>query len=454
MPAIVLAMINDEAKGDSNAVSAIASKVNAAEIRYYQDGKPAAALAELEATINPVDQYVLVISGPHGLKLLAAALKSDAIQALIAQQRLTISWSGHKPTADFAQYIPHLNVVGLLHEAITPKLRAALGTRLLDMEFVPNTLTVADMQSGTALLEWNINHPHAQIPDSPTGYIFANLPGDAPDETDAYKYYPAAEAYNLGVALAKDALASKQFLLATNGPRIGRYYADSPDAKKPIMRRFRTDGANLAWQELSELSQQEIEDPTPQNKPHIKGAPLDPISAAFLAGLEAGGLPATQFLFVDFDGESAYAAMACAAYKYKDTSTAIYGAESISLAELGMFFKTYAFTVNVMCDLHTRFLDRIHTNYHRVAKAEVHASGLMITSNVKDNLKLYFRGMNPERDAQKIAEKINAQITVGKPLLPAAKVAADLKQEDSILKDPSSQRPRQETKNRLTWDQT
>ncbi|HSX20746.1 MAG TPA: hypothetical protein VLG38_06480, partial [Gammaproteobacteria bacterium] len=122
-------------------------------------------------------------------------------------------------------------------------------------------------------------------------------------------------------------------------------------------------------------------------------------------------------------------------------------------AELGMFLRTYAFRVSVMCDLHKNFADRIH-QYHRIGKAEINDYGLIIHSDVQDNLKLFFRNMNPERDAQKIADKINERLTIGKPLLTAAAMATATSsaQANSILKNSNS--PTKTTsKKRVGWDQ-
>lgn len=381
---IIHAMTNFSGNaGDSNAVLAVANKIPAAVVlEHKMDQKDRDAVAEFIANTNDSEDHVLVIAGVQGLKFLAQALKEPRMQELIAQKRLVISWSGHQVPKEMAGLEDNLDVVGVLSEAIEfkPAIKETFGARLINMEFVPNTLTKELLESGGPLKTWNATHPDTQIPDAPNGYIAAFLPGDAPDTNDIYKFYSEDDAYALGLALALEAKSKGKFLLATNGPRMGKFDPKS-DPSNPKLR------ATLM---------------------HVAGAPMDPVSQRFLEGIRASGLSADQYQFIDFvDKDSAYNAIACAVYKRNAQSEVYYSAESISQAELGQFFaNTYACLVNVMSDLHKRFLDRITRLYFRVGIAELHATGMHVISKPDPDMKKMFLSMIPDRDAQQLANAI------------------------------------------------
>lgn len=417
MPAVVHSITNFSGNaGDSNSVLAIANRIPQAMIIEHKL-EPQNTIAELEASLNNNDEHVLVVSGVQGLKFLAEALKNDKVLELIAEQKLVVSFSAHQPPPDFYLYADKMHVIGLLEEAIKfdEELQKKLGRRLVSMDFVPNTLTRELLESGSALQLWNEKHPNAIIPDSPDGYVAGFLPGNAPDRFGNYKFFSSEDAYKLGLCLGREALNSGKFLVATNGPRMGNFYPES-DPKKPVLRRFKVTGEGadqkLEWVKFADLTADEIATkPTYETSPHIKGAPLDPESTEFVRGIKASGLPEDRYRFIDYvEKDSAYIAIACAVYKRNNDSVVYYSAESISPAELALFFKTYAFMVNVMSDLHAAFLNRITLNYHRVATAQFTESGFVTIREIDPVLKQQFMHINPENDAQNIANAIHAEL--------------------------------------------
>lgn len=382
---VVHAMTTVGNAGDSNAVLAIATKINNGSVIVLADNQPE-VITKLEQSLQPDAEHVLLISGVHGLKFLGQALRSEKVKTLIDQKKIVISWCGHQAPPDFNEYADQLHVVGLLQEAIEfdPNLKSTLGRRLVSMEFVPNTLTKEILESGTALEEWNKNHPTLEnIPDSKNGYIAAFLPGDAPDRAGVYKFYSAEDAYKLGMCLAKEAISENKFLLVTNGPRMGKFDPASPDPKNPII-----------------------------IGKHIKGEPMDHVTTAFLNGVLDSGIAFDKFLLLDYvDKDSAYAAIACAVYR-QDKNSAVYTfGDSISNQELGYFFTNVtAIKVNVMSDLHTAFLERISKNLFRVAVAQQEGEQIKCESVPDPGLKQMYLERNPDNDAQNIAGAIEQEL--------------------------------------------
>lgn len=376
--------------GDSNAVISIASKVKAETfIEHKLDNPDGDAVKAFADSLNANNDHVLVIAGAKGLDFLRSALQNSAVQATLAQGRLIISWSGHQVPKEIKGLEDDLNVVGVLDEAVEfePAITKTFGDRLIRTNFVANTLTLDDLKSGEKLKTWNATHPSQQIPtvlpENVTGIIGAFLPGDAERLGNAgQNFFTEDQAYALGLALGRQALTANKFLLMTNGPRMGKYDHTS-DPANPKLR---------------------------EPKPHIKGAETDPVTTAFLKGIEKSGLPTAQYQFIDFiAGDSAYIPIACALYKLKD-AVVYYGAESISEVQLASFFNTIAIKVKVMTELSTAFLEKCLI-WQRVACAELAADGSFhMTHKVDREVKALFISQNPERDAQSIANKITEEL--------------------------------------------
>lgn len=376
--------------GDSNAVMSISAKIKEATIIEHKIDNPESnAAKEFAVSLQEGNDHVLILAGAKGLEFLQAALRYSSVQEALGQGKLIISWSGHQIPKEMDGLEDNLTVVGVLEDAIAyePTIKEKFGTRLIPTAFVANTLTLDDLKSGKKLVEWNANHSTQQIPvklpENLTGMIGAFLPGDTERlRNEGQNFYTTDEANSLGLALGHEALENKKFLLSTNGPRMGKFDHTS-DPSKPKLR---------------------------EPKPHIKGAPIDPVTAAFLAGIEASGLPKEQYLFIDFiAGDSAYVAIACALYKFKD-SIVYYGAESISNVELADFFDTTAIKVSVMTEISMGFLTKC-INLSRVSCAELTSGNrLVIIDRVDPQFKDLFKHQNSSRDAQALANKIMQEL--------------------------------------------
>jgi len=334
----------------------------------YEDNDPT-LLKKLEADFvnagkeskeNQEDKRILLISGQKGCDF----VQRKEIQALIESKKVFVMWVGHQPPPQLVANQPWLNKVALPAYIIKsyPRLIEVFGDRLVSMEAVPNNLKESDLQS--ALQKWNKDYSEEAIMIKPNDTrvpmgIF--LGGDAPTPDGIQLYWSEKEAFEAGKTLGKMALQENKFLWMTNGPRTGKFYPTSSNPKKPIIRQFRIEGtgADSKWVTVEALLKNTTEEALlkaqdesthQQIIAHAMNAPLDPVSDAFIKGVESNGLKKNiDFRFVDFKfGKSAMHAI-LALLKQHPNAEVYYSAESISNAALGYLFKnTYAFRVGNM----------------------------------------------------------------------------------------------------------
>ena len=424
-------MLNANFIGDTQNLRAITTKLTAhfaAEqpiIIEYQDCE-SNAVALLAENLDE-NQHVLLISGTHGLDFLNVALKNPKIQSLIKAKKLIISWSGHQAPKDLKTVESNLSVVSLVEESIDKSLIDIFGVRLVSTKMVPNILNAKTLT--TALVEWHKKNPSAEdyIPDSTNGYIGIFLGGDAPDEDGNHKCYTAKEAFEQGKTFGLETIKTGKILLITNGPRMGKIYPESQDPKRPVLTRFNAQGEWIAFNDLTETERNT--EPMADFKAHAVNAPLDPVSAAFIAGIQSSRLTSDRYRFIDFRfGKSAYQAIISALFSKMDISIAYYSGESISYAEIGYFIpNTYAFEVSSMNNRHRSILSRFSQNLYLVGKVDLSRGEVTIINEIDHAKKLQTLELGTEQDAQKVADTIFTYITpsmhdelsaasVGKPL--------------------------------------
>lgn len=353
---IVHVLINDGFVGDNHQVQAIGAEL---ETRNFSkemvfltrsDNDPNIA-QQLASDWKTTEQAVLVISGKHGLELLA----NPEVREIIGKKKPTIIWVGHQDPG-LATVKDELSVVALPQHILDqkPELQAEWNNRVVAMEAVPNTLSPQELL--LAVSEWDASHPDATIPKAKQGYLGVFLGGDAPEPDNVHHYWSEENARQLGMKFGELAQAEGKLLLVTNGPRCGKFYPDSPDPKNPVVRQS-IDGC---WRALTDLSQEDKKNSNPVGKPHAVGSPMDPVSVAFLEGVKASGIGDDQYRFFDFQfGHSAYKAIVAAIFSQQQQSVVFYSGESISYAELSYLIpQTFAFFVDSMNAGHQAALDR------------------------------------------------------------------------------------------------
>jgi hypothetical protein len=199
-------------------------------------------------------------------------------------------------------------------------------------------------------------------------------------------------------------------------------YAQSPDPKNPVLTRFNEKGEWIAFDDLS--TEERSKAPSDDFRAHAPNAPLDPISAAYIAGIKASGLSDDKFRFIDFRfGNSAYNAVVAALLSKQENSTAFYSGESISYAEIAYFiFNTYAFEVGNMCNRDKKFLNRISEQQNLVGAAVITEDKIKAVHDINKQTKQQTLAFGTERDAELIAIKISARLALLKRRLRAPKL--------------------------------
>lgn len=332
--------LNDGFLGDNQQVRAIQTqliqKYPDAQFATYQDSDTK-AVAELSQNFNsnPNEQHIFILSGSHGFEFIQ---KNPDVQSIIEQKKPIVIWFGHQnPGAGVQSVKEYLNIVALPKYILAdqPELTSYFKDNCVSMTSVPNTLTKEAL--ATAQETWNSTYPVEKIRPAENGYMGIFLGGDAPKPDGTYLYWDIKEAQEQGLAFGKKAIEENKSLLITNGPRTGKFDPQSPDPKNPVVRGT-----------------------------HTESAPLDLVSAAFLAGLKESGIPETQYQFFDFKfgkpAKSAYKAMV-AALRETPGSVAIYSGESISYAEIAYFVPhTYVFRTQSMNEGHEKALQQFKTS--------------------------------------------------------------------------------------------
>lgn len=318
---------DNNARGVTNALKRSASKnvkiseINVADMDEF--------LAQRDMTQG---QFVFVSAGAHNLPALTKIKKQYPSAKTI--------WSSHQYTDQLKTARAFLDVAGLPGHVLSEM--GSDKKNYLELPGVPHNL-----QMGT--LTKAFNERRQKIPPSPNGYDMVMLAGDAPDENGDVKFYSADEAYAFGRYIAKN--ASGRHILATNGPRTGKYDPVTGD-------------------EL--MSHRDFH---PRTKEPLETA-LDDVSAAFIRGMTDGGMKQRQdFSFYDFrfkavGVDSAYHALLAAT---SDHQGRIYMAgESVSMisevCDFGKNDNVYVFDNGAMNDGHKNFVRFMHQKgyFHRL----------------------------------------------------------------------------------------
>ncbi len=364
-------LLNDGFMGDNHQVIAIQEQVEQQlgprfrKGAVLKDNDPESANA-LEKTLTTADQHILIVSGSHGYDFI------KKVRKLVAEKKPIVIWVGHQDPGLIAEETL-FKLVGLPTHVTegNPALELTFKERLVAMQAVPNTLKADELSGEKA--KWNSTYPEEQIPDAPEGYIGVFLGGDAPEPNNRYHYWSEENAHQLGQKFGQMALQSGKFLLITNGPRTGKFYPNSQDLETinpstgklndPVVRQ----SENIAWLSYHSLTAEHKMSPDKNRIPHALGAPLDPVSAAFIQGVIDSGLNQARYRFIDFQfGKSAYKAIISALVEpTQSKSIACYSAESISYAEIGYFAEnTFGFRVDSMNEGHQRALQRFSEQIH------------------------------------------------------------------------------------------
>jgi mitochondrial fission protein ELM1 len=201
------------------------------------------------------EDIILIGAGVQSLPLL---------QAVGSQQELPqvkTVWSGHQHPVQLDQ-----RAIGILDNIVLPDYEIGHALKLLAQEkvissgnSVPTTKTTDHIITAYESAVTQGTLPQAQH------YIAVVLGGDAVEKDGTVKSYSAEEAFAMGQMVGQQAVEHDYTVLATNGPRTGAY----------------SDGVR-------------------HEDAHQAGAPLDSVSQAFLAGLQAAGLPEQQQAFYNF----------------------------------------------------------------------------------------------------------------------------------------------------------
>lgn len=333
----------------------IAQTFNQFQVKTFQheDSDPN-IVKKLETELSKENKNILLLSGKNG----CIFIQRKDIQNLIESKNFFVIWVGHQHPDGLIENEKWFNRIALPLYIIDsyPILKKTFGDRLIALDTIPNNTKASDLES--SLADWNKNHPTEPITISkedqrlPVG-IF--LGGDALKRDDVHLYWNVEEAESMGRIFGILALKEKKFLWITNGARTGKFYPNSPNPKDPIIRQFK--GSH--WIPLSELLKEIPENVLlagqkvnqyKETSVHSLKSPLDPVSAAFIEGLENSGLkPNSDFRFFDFKtGKSAFNAI-LAILKNNEKAEAYYSAESIAYASIGyLIANTYAFRVASM----------------------------------------------------------------------------------------------------------
>lgn len=370
-------MLNDQFLGDQRQLEAILAQVEKNYSSYtikstrYQDSAPT-TLGLLEKNLESDAGISLVIaSGSHGFQFI---IRKD-VQELLQRKKPLVLWVGHQDPG-LIKHKDLFDVVALPRHIIEdkPDLASTFGKRLVAMEAVPNTLQEKDLKS--ALEKWNTTYSEEAISVPTEGAIGVFLGGPAPQSDGSYLYEKLETIRQRGLKFGELAKQQNKNLYIVNGPRTGKFYSESADPSDPVLRQWSEEHDWISFEKLTD-GQREITVnrlPTlPEERrkvisktiAHAHGTPLDPETAAFVAGVVQSELDKSRYRVFDFKAtpgepvKSAYNAVIAALYQSKDKSIVCYSGESISYAEIAYVIPhTYAFITLTMNDGHTRALTR------------------------------------------------------------------------------------------------
>lgn len=410
-------LLNDGFIGDNQQVYAVSKQIvasypNIVKIAEFKDNDPNTALTLTKNYEGP-EPHILILSGSHGLEF----LNQGSMRSLIESKKPIVVWVGHQ-NPGLLTVKNTLQIVALPQYIIEsePELKMQFFNRLVPMQGVPNSLTELDLQY--AKQKWNEIYPDEAIYSKNNNLVGIFLGGDAPESNGSLRYWSDSEAEQQGFNFGIMALQENKHLLICNGPRTSKFYPNSPDLKSPVQLQF---DENSHWIPLDKLSEEKRLKPEKTRIAHAPNSPLDPVSAAFLKGLEKSGLPKGNYQFFDFKfgetgkpAKSAYKAIISALYNSQNP-IAFYSGESISYAELAYFIpRTYAFRTGSMNKGHEMALEQFQ---HAGMIVEYHFNQPLSAQIPKVEATFGNVKGKQDQDAQAIARKITSLLQTGEKAL-------------------------------------
>ncbi len=227
----MLVMINiiyflGELIGDDNNTRGVAR--NAAAL--YRDSGQAVTITEFKSSVeniedarkliisldNTRDSIITISSGESGL----APLK--ALKASFGKKIFT-SWSAHQLSGSMDFTI--LDQISLPLGVASHDVKVALGRKLIETVGIPHNLTRTDLESD--YLAWK-----DKLAVTNKKKLVVILGGDAPNPEGKQLLYTTKEARHLAEYVVSLATKNDYYIYITNGPRTGRFNADTKKENK------------------------------------------------------------------------------------------------------------------------------------------------------------------------------------------------------------------------------
>lgn len=211
----IIYLVDERYRGDDANAKTTAMEVH----KYFEKAKVQVSDKDQVAGMIEGDgKHTMVIAaGQHHIEILTQLRQTFTGLVTVSSSHqfydglLTLAESNEDPRTNVIALPQH--VLGLLNMATVGALKHK--TTLVQTIGVPHDVTPdAVMQAYAANT--------LGIPDK-TPYYVVMLGGDAPDSTGKQHYYTAKEARDLGHYVAEMATSLNAFVLATNGPRTGKF---------------------------------------------------------------------------------------------------------------------------------------------------------------------------------------------------------------------------------------
>lgn len=294
---LVIALLSGQYQGDNANIQGISKALKAKEA-----GNIEYEFSEVTISKKEQDKYVLdeakikeiqvsIDKGKPTLVLGAGLDGVESFEKLTKSYNSLFIWSGHQIPKIFKNF-EDVNAIIVPNSALDQHTKEEIGkqTKLITTIGVPHNKSKADINK--AYEEWSKG---IELPPH-NGFLFVALPGDAPDEHGVQHYHTKESAAKLGTLLGAIATKQNMLLLATNGPRTGKFDPKTGEAM-PV---------------------------------HHKGEAMDAVSSAFLAAAEdAAGK--SKVIFADFKfGSPSLTSAFLGAVASDDRSVAVIAGESTS----------------------------------------------------------------------------------------------------------------------------
>ncbi|WP_010301132.1 ELM1/GtrOC1 family putative glycosyltransferase [Candidatus Odyssella thessalonicensis] len=272
----VFTLTNPEAVGDHNQILGIQSALKQVvpnttifqEFNIKELDKLIMIIKEIHKK-HPRDKVVVISVGDYGIdafKEIKTEINEPFVRCVLSSHQLTDKIASDKEYAD---------LIALPAHAVSPTFVAENPKKLIQTIGVAHNLTKAQIEADYQ------KYQNQLLPlKNYKKYIGVILGGDAPDASGNIRFYSVAEAQRLARKIAQLAKAENAVVLATDGPRTGKY----DPGTQTIIENF-----------------------------HTLATEPNEVSAAFTAVL-AAELPADQYKFYSF------------IFKQPSMSKAIYGA--------------------------------------------------------------------------------------------------------------------------------